>query len=464
MTAKEVILDSALRVPSELVPYQVFTDFRTTIKDREGNETNIEFFDYNSDTDTYSFARGNMVLIRQHFGHLPIRDLRSRVPMSINNFEYPGGTGLNFVGTLRPGQQEVIEQILKVDGFGQLSAPPRFGKTITLVALTCIWKQKALFLSHQQDLSEQMYRSFVKFTNLIDVEYHLGRPVVGIVEKWEDLGNFDVSIMNYQKFVAGKNADQMLLKYKNAFGVTVVDESHRASAACYSKVISNFNPSVRMGVSGTTERKNQMHVINDYVLGPVIAKGTAEQVPCSAYGVQTHTRVPYRPGKLFFTQALTFLSKDKKRNALIMSYLEAYARQGHYIIAVTDRTAHCDLLAKELSLKGIKAEAFHRAKFKNDKDRENCLQRCRTGETQVLIAMRTMVLGLDIPRLTAFFNLLPTANPPNYYQELSRVRTPNPGKTTSYLVDFVDSHHILEACYKSRLKVYHSLDIPITGL
>ena len=65
-----------------------------------------------------------------------------------------------------------------------------------------------------------------------------------------------------------------------------------------------------------------------------------------------------------------------------------------------------------------------------------------------------MVLGLDIPRLTTFFNLTPSSNKPNYYQELSRVRTPFENKLLAYIVDFVDFHPIALGCLKSRKKVY----------
>jgi superfamily II DNA or RNA helicase len=158
--------------------------------------------------------------------------------------------------------------------------------------------------------------------------------------------------------------------------------------------------------------------------------------------------------KLFFTQCHNFLATNDARNALILRYFLAYANAGHSIIAVTDRTAHCDFFAEELNKLGIKAEAFHRSNFKNEKAREDCLNRCRSGETQVLIAMRVMVLGVDVPRWVTFMNLLPSANRQNIKQEFSRVRTPFEGKSVAYLVDFEDPHHILVACTKSRIKAY----------
>jgi superfamily II DNA or RNA helicase len=454
----EIILDSSLRVPAECVPLNALGDFQKTIKDKDGEEINLEFYRYDSESNIYIFAKGNMPLLQKHFGHLQWKDLRTRKPMKVASFSYPGGTGLKFSGQLRPNQQEVADSLIQGDGWGQLCAAPRFGKTITMAYLTCHWQQKTLFLCHQQDLSEQIYTSFVKFTNLLDAEFYYEKPIVGIVSKWDDLEKFDVAIMTYQKFVSGKNADEMLEKYRDAFGVVWIDEVHKATATCYSNVVSAFNAAKKHGVSGTIERKNKMHVINEYVIGPVVVEGKSVQLPSTVQIVKTGVTVPYKPGKLFFTYSLNYLTQHEGRNQLILSYMEAYARAGHFIVAATDRSDHCELLAQKMRERGITAQAFHSKLFpktkSGDKKREQTLQDCRDGTTQILIAQRSMLLGVDVPRWTAFFCTTPSANAPNFYQEICRVRTPFEGKPHAYMVDFVDSHHILEACYKTRHKVY----------
>lgn len=470
----KAILESYLRVPSHMVPMEAFDKFRITLKDSEGEEYDIEFFKYEPQTDTYVFERGDINLIRSVFKDVEIEDRRAIVPMISNNVNTPQGHGLKLTATLRsgymdeqsgeykPGQTDVAEAIINGDGYGQIKAPPRFGKTITMIGITCLIQQKTLFLSHQVDLAEQAYKSFVKFTNLMDLEYQTGKQVVGIVKKWEDLDKFDVAIMPYQKFVSGKNADEMLEKYKNRFGVVFVDESHKAKADRYSTIVSSFNSRYRIGVSGTTEVKGDYHLINHYSLGPVVAEGFAPQIPCVVYTVETQVEVPYRPSKMFFTNSCTYLSRNFGRTQLQIDLLDAWAKQGHYIIAVSDRTKHINEIVNSLKQRGINAEPFHAKLFPKtkagQKKREECLNRARSGETQVLVAMRSMVLGLDIPRLTAFFNLQPTSHPQNYYQEFCRVRTPfsegEYNKNLAYIVDFLDDHFLLKNYYKARRKEY----------
>ena len=801
------ILESKLIVPAEMVPLNALADFQATVMDKQTEqEINIQFFDYDSATNCYLFSRGNMPLIKKHFGHLNIEDRRVSVPMQSNSAQVGTGYGLQFKGSLRENQLGPAEFIIKGDGYGQLNAPPRFGKTITMVYVTCKLGFKTLFLSHQVDLSKQMLRTFHDYTNAIDLEYQLGRPVVGIVEEWSDMDKFDVAIMTYQKFVSGTDADEMLQKYKNHYGVVWIDECfdgrtlvtladgssvairkianavlngerimvnsynasigtwepkrvthafktratedwyrvelgnatkvlctgshnwfldsynkkqaqelcvgdlvmcepsiahkkpaklgewqkqlifgglfgdfgcsvtknrariklvqglkqkeyfeykarilssiiaqtpkhrihgyskvgtlalstlssveiksvydllksdpkavlrqmddrawaflfmdngshhhsgarlhinrfplevaslvstsfndlynatsyvadykgstmvvnsrdyanfclkvgkyfhpslhyklgktvpaefcegvddskqygleavtnisrvpvsrkssphrydlevednhnylvgsgylvsncHRASAARYSQVVSSFNPKYRHGVSGTTTRKDNMHVINDFVIGPVVVEGKAEQVPCEVKLVKTHIKVPIRSqgNRLFFTKMQTYLAEHGVRNQMVFDYIEAYAKAGHSIIAVTDRIGQIKELCDKLKAAGYKTEEYHAKAFKNKKHREDCLNRMRSGDSQIMIAYRSMTLGLDVPRMTAFFNLLPSANRPAYFQETSRVRTPFQGKDTAYVVDFIDDHYILEACAKTRMKVY----------
>jgi len=452
----KLILDSSLHVPFHMVPSNAFDDFQCTILDRDKNEINYKFYVHDPEKDEVRFARGNIPLLQKYFDWALVDDKRASPTMSVSG-------GLQFTKTLRENQAGVVNELLdKRITYGQIKAPPRFGKTVTMTYLTCKWGLKTLFFAHQIDLSKQALKTFYDMTNLLDLEYELGRPIAGIVEEWEDLDKYDIAFMPYQKFVTGTNAEEMLAKYKDRFGVLFVDESHRGSAERYSQIISSFNSLYRIGVSGTTERKNEMHLINNFVIGPVVVTGSAPQVPCKVITVHTGIEVPYRIGTdTFFLNMLNYLATSEIRNKLILDTIYNFARAGHSIIAVGDRVQQCNIIANTLCKDySIRAEPFHAKAFKSKKQREECLERTRRGQTQVLIALRSMVLGLDIPRLTVFLNLLPTNNKPNYYQEFSRVRTPYEGKDFSYVIDFVDKNVVAFGCYKSRVTLYkeHSFE------
>lgn len=449
-TTQKAILASKFEIDTYLVPFEALERFRATIKNADGEDVNFQFYAHGEDDKT-RFARGNLPLLRKCFPDIEIDDRRSTNPLKIP---------IEFTASLRPNQQTVADAVLKGEGFGTVSAPPRFGKTIVMCYITCKLKLKTLFLSHQIDLSKQALKTFYDFTNIMDLEYEAGKPLIGIVNKWSDIDKYQICFMPYQKFTTGKNAKEKLEKYQDEFGLIWIDEAHRSNAPRYSQVVGSFNPKYRHGVSATIEIKSKRHVINNFILGPIIATGIADQVPCQVRIVPTGVHIPMRStsNKLFFGKMLSFLASHKERNDFLISYIAAFVDRGHFCIAVADRVNMLNYVAEKLRAKGIAAQAFHSKAVSTETKREKILVRCRKGEITALIAIRSMVLGLDIPRLTVFFNLTPTANPSNYYQELSRVRTPySEGtykKKVAYIVDFTDSHPVAKACLDNRRKVY----------
>lgn len=461
-------LEHKLIVPAHLVPLNALQNFTITLKNDEGEPVDYAYYYLDYVNNLYYFDRGDLALIYRTFPHLQIEDRRSAPLMNSSNVVTNKGLGLTFTAKLKENQVAVAEALISGLGYGQLKAHPRFGKTVVMTYVTCRLGLKTLFLSHQIDLAKQAYERFMQFTNAKEVEEATGRKVVGIVEDWEDLLDLDVAIMPYQKFVSGKNKALWLEKLRNQFGLVFVDESHKIKAETYAFTVSSFNSKYRYGVSGTTELKNNMHLLAYHVIGPVVVEGHGDQLPFSVITYNTGVGVPIRPGKMFFTMMQTYLANHDERNKMMLAVIKSWLDAGHTIIAVTDRTNHCDWFAKAINDLGYKAESYHGKKFpttaRGKQMREDMLNRMRSGETKAMIAMRTMVLGLDIPIATGFFNLLPTAHPENYFQEFSRVRTPYQTfdqngnvvaeKTQSWITDFRDNHHILKACYKVRRKKY----------
>jgi len=450
---RPVLLDK-LYVPTHMVPLNAINDFMATVKDVDGNDINLQFFEHDYEKGVTKFARGDLKLLQKHFGKFDIDDQRAKVPLTIP---------LKFKGELRPNQKSVVEKVLRSDGYGMISAPPRYGKTVVMTYITCKLGYKTLFLSHQIDLAKQALKTFWKMTNILDLEYDANKQLIGIVENWEDIDRYEICFMPYQKFIQNEKSWDKLKECRDKFGLVFIDEVHRSNATQYSKVVSGFNSAWRLGVSATIKIKSGMDIVSQYVLGPIIAKGIVEEVPCQVRIVKTGVIIPFRciSIKKFFLDMLDFLANHRERNEFIIDYIAAYARSGHYCLAVAERKKMLDYITKGLKDRGIEARAFHADAVGNKKKREEILQQARKGEIQVLVANRNMTLGLDIPRLTTFFNLTPSANKPNYYQDFSRVRTPFEQKYLAYIIDFLDYHSVCDGCLASRKSVYkqHNFEI-----
>jgi superfamily II DNA or RNA helicase len=132
---------------------------------------------------------------------------------------------------------------------------------------------------------------------------------------------------------------------------------------------------------------------------------------------------------------LAAMVKSKERNELIVDEAVRDAEAGRYVLITTERTKHAKALSDAINARGITAIHVVGATTERDK----LWDRARKGEVRVVVAMRRITrLGIDVPLWDTFYNVLPTSNPYNFYQEFSRIRTHYKGKPEPAIKDFVD--------------------------
>jgi superfamily II DNA or RNA helicase len=248
------------------------------------------------------------------------------------------------------------------------------------------------------------------------------------------------------------------------FGSVFIDESHWISAEVYSKTVNRFWSKKRQGCTATPKRKDMLDCIMDYVVGPVIHEITPEQTKRVPVQVTTiGTGISTRIGD--FTRYLNFLTQEESRNNLILEWIEKDVKSGLSVIACTDRKEHTYSLRDWLESRGIKTVVFN-GDLKTRKARLSVLNRMRSGDAQVMVAMRRMMTGLDIPRASSFHNLTPTANAVSkgkhageggYEQQCTRVLTEFPNKHQAFIRDYVDNSPIAFGCLEARKKTYRKI-------
>lgn len=335
--------------------------------------------------------------------------------------------------------------------------------TLMITATICLERQKTIVFAHQTDLLVQLYDTFMKFTNLPDLQTP-GDPIVGFAKDISDFDKLDVVLCTKQTFDHINNKP-MLAVIQKMFGSVFVDEVHFLAAEMYSKTLNRFWAKTRRGVTATPKRKDGFDVVTQEIIGPTIHTITPEQVkqvPMEVERINTNVKLKVRN----FTKILGLLAENERRNELIVGHMVQDVSLGHTIIAVTDRKQHQMELKKLLKQHGIECELFNGELGANREKRKQILNRLREREVPVLIAMRNMTTGLDIPRADMFYNLLPSANAVKdgedmgeggYEQQCTRVRTEFPGKTVCKVKDFVDSFGIAYACWNERRKTYNKI-------
>lgn len=109
----------------------------------------------------------------------------------------PFESGLKWTGQLRHGemvngvpsanQEELVEKWLQPHKrYGFIQAPPRTGKSVCGVYLSCAIGYKTLFVAHQTELLENFYKSFVRDTNLLELREETGKEIVSIINSPKD--------------------------------------------------------------------------------------------------------------------------------------------------------------------------------------------------------------------------------------------------------------------------------------
>ena len=427
---KEAFTD---QIPDYLDPYDQYGE---EVLDRT---LYLPGWKYHKKLEQISFTRGDVNKINEVFKDFDIVDKTSDVMLKYD-IKWKGVLVDGEYKPLYAEQKSAISEMLK-HHHGILQAPPRFGKTTVMTRLITKYKRRTIFFSHQIDLIQQFEKEFRRCTNINEIEKQVGKKLIGQATKWEDLEKFEIALVTWQRFHMGKGGKAAQKRFANSFGMTLVDEGHRFSSQFSSKVVGRFNTRFRIAVTATPDRKDQRDVVFKQIVGPVTVIGQTKQVPLRVRILPTG----FAPKFTRWTTFVKRLAESQTRNKMCLDLVEKEVKSGKSVLIVTVLRAHISDLVQRLKKRGISAEGF----YGGVKDRENLLRRAKSGTTKVVVGMRSMLTGVNVPVWSCIHILQPTANAPSHYQEFSRVRTIHPGKAYATVTHYLDRCGAARGCYKT---------------
>lgn len=376
-------------------------------------------------------TKGRTDLLKKH---IPSIDKKEVLDLRVNK---PMKQELDFILELRPDQVEATKEIMKHRN-GLLKAPPRTGKTVMSIFIACEKKQRTLIIAHQDDLLDQFLYTiygkppdFPMATNAKKLdEKRLAKgkgPIALIAKKDQDFfGDAEIVMTTWQRFIS-KAGKKLLKKVAKEFGLVITDEIHKGNADQYSKVLRHFYPRYMYGVTATPERKDKKEFIVDYLLGPIRYESKVKTLrPTLIVQKSALNRTVRAKHWTFIIRALY---RDEKRNQDIVDWVMKDLKAGHSILIPATQRNYIQAMVEEINKRWMKktgsskpiAEPFFRM---NKKQKLEILERARNGETKVIVAMRSMLTGVNVPRWSAIYEISPINNPPNFEQETKRVCTP----------------------------------------
>jgi len=379
-------------------------------------------------------------------------------------FDYPIKMKKSF--KLRDYQEEAVESWWDYK-HGLIIAPPRSGKTPTLLHLFIRIGFRAILLANQHEFLQQFVDHIEELTNLPELEKKTGKKLYGFPKKDEDFDTLQIAVCTYQQFTSATRGSERYKRATKNFGTVGVDEAHRSASNEFARVLNRWPSRVKVGVTGTDKRKDGRHKILYEIVGPAHTRVEIDQLQPK---VTVHicdyvkSRAAYR-GPAGFVYACKFLANHKKRMDDILTFVLKDLEKGHSIVIPVHFRDHVwDLVKRINDLAGSNvAEGFVGGNGKKNKEqREGILERAKNGKTRVVVGIRSIIqLGLNIPRWSCLYYIMPMNNESNWKQESSRILTPMEGKRQPLIRMFVDPNIGLSlgcfvGTYRTSMKFKHS--------
>ena len=379
---------------------------------------------------------------------------------------------------LRPYQKPAVEALLRATQ-GVLVAPARSGKTESMLEVAARIGQPTLWLTHTKDLAKQ---------TMLRAEEKLG------------LSGKELGIIGDSKCKIGEKLTIGIIQslcrmdlneLKMLFGLVIVDEIHHVGGSVtWIDVIDQLPARWKYGCTATWDRKDQLEVVTERYIGPILYKVDRSQVQLSGTVMTPRLRTintgsisenfikhedrikewekkceearlnlvkePRKP-LMDFNAIMLDLACDSDRNHLIVQTLIQEC-PGHFSLVLAKRVDHIETLCSMLcaSEAGLRCAVVH-AKLP-DKRRSEVLTAMKEGSLDVLFAVELAKEGLDISRLDRLF-LVAGRNDENAVEQATgRIQGVCFGKRDCVVFDFVDEAiPVLAAQFWTRKKVYLKL-------
>ena len=367
--------------------------------------------------------------------------------------------------TLRDYQKEAIETYLDPDTthpyVGILKIATAGGKTVTSAAVAKLLNVKTLFLVRGKALKDQTY------------------DVYNLIFQNEDVGKIDSKNWSPDKYTVA-SVDTLYSRLKNedecekvkAFLSTIqfliVDEAHTATSASFMAVLNCIQASMRMGLSGTPNKKEpEKDLLLEAFCGPIIynlTTSTLQNIGQVARATLSSIIIDEpKLNALDYNEAkdILIINNTSRTNIIADVVADRYTKGKTIMVMAGNSVPLAQNLHNAIKSKISKPEeaAFVYGQTDGEviKDALECL---REGRLKILTTTVIMDTGIDVPAIDCIF----IANGgKSFVKTIQRIGRGLRKKLDGSLLETVDvfdaTNPYLLAHSKKRLKYYEEEDI-----
>lgn len=293
---------------------------------------------------------------------------------------------------------------------------------------------RLLFLAHREQLLNQAMESFKR---VIGEEIKCGKLSGG-----------------YQQFkcqylfstIQTISKDDYLLSFKaEEFDYIIIDESHRAGASTYQKILNYFKPQFLLGMTATPERTDDHNVCADfdYNIAYEIRLQEAMQedmlCPFHYFGI---TEIMVDGELIDDSTDFKYLTSDM-RTKNVIEQINRYGHDGQRVrgLIFCSRNQEAAILSEKFNQHGFKTIALSGSD--SGERREEMISRLEGEGADSLDYIFSVDLfneGLDIPTLNQIVMLRPTQSAIIFVQQLGRGLRKAKNKEFVVVLDFIGNY------------------------
>jgi superfamily II DNA or RNA helicase len=360
-----------------------------------------------------------------------------------------------------PNQKEFFDGVLEAlkSHYTVLAvAPTGSGKTVCLLNSIGTLGRSAMVVVPSAVLADQWRQ---------EAMLHLGL-------EWSDIGVLQGNSDNWRgKKMVIAVIHNLFLKqwpedfYKN-FGFLAWDECHRLGGEVFSKTMSMFNSRFRISVTATPNRKDGCDLLYKYYFGSPLVVAKSKALACDCYVLpfkHIGDKHKWIQKCKMDAKPMQWLSKLSVRNETIVRLAKSLYDDGYQILILSKFIEHVETIISMLEKSGVPKEdlgQFTRSTSTNKKFGAGMLDKVKK-EAKIIVATYSMMKeGVDIPRLDAGIEALPSAD---NVQAIGRIRRPLPNKRRPKWFSILDLRiPLFEAYTKCALRGFENANVTIKHL
>lgn len=295
--------------------------------------------------------------------------------------------------------------------------------------------KRILFLVHRANIANKAMESFQKVIG--------NEKTFGFYSSKQLNENAEYLFSTIQTF----SRDEHLNKFsKQHFDYIVIDETHRASAASYQKILNHFTPEFLLGMTATPERTDSKDVfeIFDYNI---------------AYEIRLHDALEHEmlvPFHYFGISDIEINGQLIDENVKI-SELNKVERVDHIIektklfgtddgvirgLVFCSKIEECRFLSDEFNHKGFKTLTLDGSS--SESERSRAIDLLETDDLEIkldyIFTVDIFNEGIDIPKVNQIVMLRPTQSAIIFVQQLGRGLRKFEGKSYVTVIDFIGNY------------------------